>query len=33
VPTGPGLGIDVDEQKLIELMKRSGGNKLLDQRA
>ena len=29
VPTGPGLGISVDEQKVIELMKRSGGDQLL----
>ncbi len=29
VPTGPGLGIEVDEQQVIDLMKRSGGDKLL----
>ncbi|MCX6560520.1 MAG: mandelate racemase [Candidatus Aminicenantes bacterium] len=29
VPTGPGLGIDVDEAKVVDLMKRSGGGKLL----
>ncbi len=29
VPTGPGLGIEVDQQQVIELMKRSGGDKLL----
>jgi L-alanine-DL-glutamate epimerase-like enolase superfamily enzyme len=29
VPRGPGLGIDVDENKVIELMKRSGGDKLV----
>ncbi len=29
VPDGPGLGIDVDEDKVIELMKRSGGDKLV----
>jgi L-alanine-DL-glutamate epimerase-like enolase superfamily enzyme len=29
VPTGPGLGVEVDEQQLIDLMKRSGGDKLL----
>jgi L-alanine-DL-glutamate epimerase-like enolase superfamily enzyme len=29
VPTGPGLGIEVNEQKVIELMRRSGGDKLL----
>jgi L-alanine-DL-glutamate epimerase-like enolase superfamily enzyme len=29
VPEGPGLGIDVDEQRVIELMKRSGGDELL----
>lgn len=28
VPQGPGLGIEVDEEKVIELMKRSGGDKL-----
>jgi muconate cycloisomerase len=29
VPAGPGLGIEVDEEKVVELMKRSGGDKLL----
>ena len=29
VPTGAGLGVEVDEQKVIDLMKRSGGDKLL----
>jgi L-alanine-DL-glutamate epimerase-like enolase superfamily enzyme len=29
VPEGPGLGIEVDEGKVVELMKRSGGDKLL----
>lgn len=29
VPTGPGLGIEVDEDKVVALMKRSGGDKLL----
>lgn len=29
VPEGVGLGIDVDENKVIELMKRSGGDKLI----
>ena len=29
VPTGPGLGIEVNERKVIDLMKRSGGDKLL----
>ena len=29
VPRGPGLGIAVDEDKVIELMKRSGGDKLI----
>jgi L-alanine-DL-glutamate epimerase-like enolase superfamily enzyme len=28
VPEGPGLGSDVDEEKVVELMKRSGGDKL-----
>lgn len=28
VPVGPGLGIEVDEDKVVELMKRSGGEKL-----
>ncbi|QNN23653.1 mandelate racemase [Planctomycetales bacterium ZRK34] len=28
-PTGPGLGIEVDESKVVELMKQSGGDKLL----
>ena len=29
VPDGPGLGIEVDEEKATELMKQSGGDKLL----
>ena len=29
VPTGPGLGVEVDEQKVVELMRRSGGDRLL----
>ncbi len=29
LPTGPGLGIEVDEGKVVELMKKSGGDKLL----
>lgn len=29
VPQGPGLGIEVDEAKVVELMKRSGGDSLL----
>lgn len=29
VPTGPGLGIEVDEEKLTSLMKKTGGDKLL----
>ena len=29
VPTGPGLGVEVDEQKVIDLMRRSGGDRLL----
>jgi L-alanine-DL-glutamate epimerase-like enolase superfamily enzyme len=29
VPEGPGLGVAVDEAKVVELMKRSGGDKLL----
>jgi len=29
VPTGPGLGIEVDEEKVVALMKESGGDKLL----
>jgi L-alanine-DL-glutamate epimerase-like enolase superfamily enzyme len=29
VPVGAGLGVAVDEQKVIDLMKRSGGDKLL----
>ena len=29
VPKGPGLGIDVDEDKVVELMRRSGGDKLI----
>lgn len=28
VPEGPGPGIEVDEEKVVELMKRSGGDKL-----
>lgn len=28
VPTGPGLGIEVDENKVLDLMKESSGNKL-----
>jgi muconate cycloisomerase len=28
VPAGPGLGIEVDEDKVVDLMKRSGGEKL-----
>jgi L-alanine-DL-glutamate epimerase-like enolase superfamily enzyme len=28
VPAGPGLGIEVDEGKVVDLMKRSGGEKL-----
>ena len=28
VPLGPGLGIEVDEGKVVDLMKRSGGEKL-----
>ncbi len=32
VPEGPGLGIDVDENKVIELMKKSGGDKLIKNR-
>ena len=28
VPEGPGLGIEVDEDKVVELMKRSGGDRL-----
>jgi len=28
VPAGPGLGIEVDEAKVIDLMQRSGGDKL-----
>lgn len=27
VPEGPGLGVDVDEEKIVELMERSGGQK------
>jgi muconate cycloisomerase len=30
VPTGPGLGVEVDEVKVVELMKRSGGDRLLN---
>ena len=29
VPEGPGLGIEVDEDKVVELMERSGGDKLV----
>lgn len=29
IPAAPGLGVEVDETKVIELMKRSGGDKLL----
>jgi len=29
VPEGPGLGVEVDEEKVIELMRQSGGDKLL----
>lgn len=29
VPEGPGLGIEVDEDKVLELMKKPGGDKLL----
>ena len=29
VPKGPGLGIEVDEEKVVDLMKRSEGDKLL----
>jgi L-alanine-DL-glutamate epimerase-like enolase superfamily enzyme len=29
VPTGPGLGIEVDEDKVVDLMNRSGGDKLI----
>ena len=29
VPKGTGLGIEVDEEKVVELMKRSGGDRLL----
>ncbi len=28
VPTGPGLGIEVDEDKVVDLMRRSGGDQL-----
>jgi L-alanine-DL-glutamate epimerase-like enolase superfamily enzyme len=28
VPSGPGLGVEVDEAKVIDLMQRSGGDKL-----
>jgi muconate cycloisomerase len=28
VPAAPGLGIEVDEDKVVDLMKRSGGDKL-----
>jgi L-alanine-DL-glutamate epimerase-like enolase superfamily enzyme len=27
IPEGPGLGVEVDEDKVIELMKKSGGRK------
>jgi L-alanine-DL-glutamate epimerase-like enolase superfamily enzyme len=30
VPEGPGLGIEVDENKVIALMKESGGDRLLE---
>jgi L-alanine-DL-glutamate epimerase-like enolase superfamily enzyme len=33
VPAGPGLGIEVDEAKVVELMKDSGGDRLLRSRA
>lgn len=29
IPQGPGLGVEVDEQRVVDLMKRSGGDKLL----
>jgi L-alanine-DL-glutamate epimerase-like enolase superfamily enzyme len=29
LPTGPGLGIEVDQDKVVDLMKRSGGDKLI----
>jgi L-alanine-DL-glutamate epimerase-like enolase superfamily enzyme len=29
IPMGKGLGVEVDEQQVIDLMKRSGGDKLL----
>ncbi len=29
VPTGPGLGIEVDEDKVVDLMKRSSGDRLV----
>jgi muconate cycloisomerase len=29
VPTGPGLGIEVDGAKVVDLMKRTGGDRLL----
>lgn len=32
LPTGPGLGIEVDEQKVVEFMQRSGGDRLLHSR-
>jgi L-alanine-DL-glutamate epimerase-like enolase superfamily enzyme len=32
VPEGPGLGIDVDEDKVIDLMKRSGNEKRIHKR-
>jgi L-alanine-DL-glutamate epimerase-like enolase superfamily enzyme len=28
-PSGPGLGVEVDEEKVVELMKKSGGDALL----
>ena len=28
-PAGPGLGVDVDEERVVELMRRCGGDKLL----
>jgi muconate cycloisomerase len=31
VPDGPGLGVEVDEDKVIALMKRSGGDRLIRQ--
>jgi L-alanine-DL-glutamate epimerase-like enolase superfamily enzyme len=29
VPTGPGLGFEVDEAKVTDLMNRSGGGRLV----